>query len=326
MSRQGCCSTPSSLTITVRLGEPLWREVGQRRLVIRIPSGASVTDVLTCLRQQYPGLTLLETDEGRRRYRLFVNAVLVPWETTDSHPVKDEDVIYIFPPAAGGERADWPPLSRAFFAQDTVSVAKALLGCYLVREYAGTLLVGRIIETEAYVGPDDLASHAAVGRTPRNAVMFGPPGHAYVYLIYGMHHCLNVVTEREGYPAAVLIRAIEPVHGLDLMRRHRGGRSFRDLTNGPGKVCQALAIDRGLNGHDLCVGHALWIAAGESPPPEAITAGPRVGVRGDDRARTVPWRFALYGHPGVSRPYPWALARTADAPPIEGAAVHPRHR
>ncbi len=198
-----------------------------------------------------------------------------------------------------------PPLPRAFFERDTVRVARELLGHYLVREYEGHILAGRIVETEAYVGLDDKASHASVGRTSRNAVMFGPAGYAYVYLIYGVHHCLNVVTEEEGYPAAVLIRALEPVEGVEIMRRLRGRRPDVELTNGPGKLCQALAIDLRFNGHDLCREEQLWIARGESVPPEHIVSGPRVGVRGDRRALTVPWRFAVRNHPYVSRPYPW---------------------
>ncbi len=205
----------------------------------------------------------------------------------------------------------WRPLPRSFFDRDTVHVARELLGHYLVREYEGQVLVGRIVETEAYVGLEDKASHASVGRTARNAVMFGPPGHAYVYVIYGVHHCLNVVTEPEGFPAAVLIRALEPVEGIDVMRRLRGGRPDRELTNGPGKLCQALAIDLRFNGYDLCRGEVLWVGEGTSVPPEHILHGPRVGVRGDERALTVPWRFAIRSNPFVSRPLaglkPWQV-------------------
>ncbi len=317
-------STARTKAITVRLGEPLWRTVGRRRLHLSVPADASVHDVLEILRAHYPSLTVLFTDEGRRRYRLFVNAVLVAWEGAAHRSVQDGDTLYIFPPAVGG-REEWPPLERAFFARDTVAVARALLGCYLVREYAGNLLVGRIIETEAYVGPEDKASHAAVGRTDRNAVMFGPPGHAYVYLIYGMHHCLNVVTEAAGYPAAVLIRALEPIAGVEIMRNHRQGRPLEELTNGPAKVCQAFAIDRRLNGHDLCQGHVLWIAPGPSVPSEAIATGPRVGVRGDERAVTIPWRFALRGHRGVSRPYPWSSSRRNGSRARSGATTSPHN-
>ncbi len=290
--------------VTVRLGEPLWRLVGERRLTLSLPSGGSVADVLEALVRRAPALRVLYEETPRRTYQVFVNARHVPWDKLAEHPISDGDTLYIFPPAAGGEAAG-PPLPRAFYEQPTLRVAQALLGCYLVREYRGQRLVGRILETEAYVGPDDQASHASVGKTQRNAVMFGPAGHAYVYVIYGIHHCLNVVTERPGYPAAVLIRALEPVAGIEIMRQLRGGRPDRELANGPGKLCQALAIDRRFNGHDLCAGRDLWIAAGEPVPDDQIVTGPRVGVRGDERALRAPWRFAIRGHPGVSKPYPW---------------------
>jgi len=194
------------------------------------------------------------------------------------------------------------PLPRTFYDRSTLLVAQDLLGTLLVREYHGRLLVGRIVETEAYAGLEDTASHASVGKTERNAVMFGQPGYAYVYLIYGMHHCLNVVTESVGFPAAVLIRALEPIRGIETMRQLRNGRPDRELTNGPGKLCQALAIDRRLNGHDLCAGHLLWIAKGTPVPQGKIVAGPRVGIRGDARALSAPWRFAIRDNPFVSRP------------------------
>lgn len=296
--------SPSLVKVTVRLGEPLWRRVGKRRLTLEVPSQADLEQVAVALARRYPELSVLFTPEGRAMYRLFVNGQHVPWDRLDGVRVQDQDTVYIFPPAAGGD--DFRrPLPRSFYDRHTLHVARDLLGSYLVRELNGTLLVARILETEAYVGPDDKASHAAVGLTPRNAAMFGPPGHAYVYLIYGMHRCLNVVTERVGYPAAVLIRAGEPMMGLDLMRTLRGGRSDDELLNGPAKLCQAMAIDLRLNGHDLCVGRDLWLAAGERVPDDVVITGPRVGVRGDRRARTVPWRFAIRGHPGVSKPYPW---------------------
>ena len=203
---------------------------------------------------------------------------------------------------------DLRPLPRAFYDRDTVQVARDLLGALLVREIDGQFLVGRIVETEAYVGLDDKASHASVGLTERNQVMFGPPGYAYVYVIYGVHHCLNVVTEQEGFPAAVLIRALEPLAGIEMMRQHRGGRPDVELTNGPGKLCQALGIDLNLYGHDLTQGTVLWIAEGVPVDDKDVVIGPRVGVRGDRRARTVPWRFAIHGNPYVSKPYPTGRA------------------
>jgi DNA-3-methyladenine glycosylase len=149
------------------------------------------------------------------------------------------------------------------------------------------------VEVEAYIGEEDKACHAAPGRTARNAVMYGPPGHAYVYFIYGMHHCFNVVTEREGFPAAVLVRALEPLEGLDAMRAHRGGRGGIALTNGPAKLCYALGIDRALNGVNLRTSVELWIEQDAAIDQGQVATGPRVGVHGDERALTVAWRFWL---------------------------------
>ena len=176
-------------------------------------------------------------------------------------------------------------------------VARALLGRVLVSERSRTLLAARIVEVEAYRGAHDPASHAFRGRTPRNAVMFGPPGHAYVYFTYGMHHCLNVVCGREGVPAAVLLRALAPLAGEALMRRRRGVRDRERLLRGPGCVAQALGRSREHDGADLVRG-PLWIADG--PPRRegrGLVCGPRIGIRaGADR----PWRFWLAGHPCVS--------------------------
>lgn len=184
-------------------------------------------------------------------------------------------------------------LPHQFYARDTLTVARELLGRRLVRICDGQRLSGRIVETEAYIGQSDLACHASRGLTPRTAVMFGPPGHAYVYFIYGMHHCLNVVTEPEGFAAAVLIRALEPLEGLGVMRTLRGGRPEQQLTDGPGKLCQALQITRALNGMDLVTGDVLFIEADSSVPDDAVRTTPRVNVRGDERALSVPWRFCL---------------------------------
>ncbi|MBI4693425.1 MAG: DNA-3-methyladenine glycosylase [Gammaproteobacteria bacterium] len=156
-------------------------------------------------------------------------------------------------------------LDRAFYDRDTVSVARELLGKHLVHVVDGTPRIGRIVETEAYLGPHDLAAHSARGLTPRTQVMFGPPGHAYVYLIYGMYSCMNVVTEREGHAAAVLIRALEPVANL-------AGRS-----QGPGLLCNAMAIDRAVNGADL-LGETLFIVAPAVESRIRIARRPRVGV------------------------------------------------
>jgi DNA-3-methyladenine glycosylase len=180
-------------------------------------------------------------------------------------------------------------LPREFYARRTLSVARELIGLELVHQDGATRRVGRIVETEAYQGPHDLAAHSARGLTPRTRVMFGPPGHAYVYLIYGFWNCLNVVTAREGVPHAVLLRALEPIANLD-------GESW-----GPGLLCRAMHIDRRLNGADLC-GDVLRIE-----PPAAtvrkrprITRTTRIGVdyAGDWAHR--PWRFFDRGSPYVS--------------------------
>jgi len=193
-------------------------------------------------------------------------------------------------------------LTRDFFARDTLAVARALLGQRLVRVLDGKRVSGRIVEVEAYVGEDDRASHAHCGRTRRNAPMYGPPGHAYVYFIYGMHHCLNVVTEREGYPAAVLIRALEPLEGIEEMQERRAGRPVVQLTNGPARLCQALDVDRRFDGADLCMPDALlFLEEDAAVPDEAIATGPRIGVRGDETAITVAWRFYIRDNRYVSR-------------------------
>jgi DNA-3-methyladenine glycosylase len=186
-------------------------------------------------------------------------------------------------------------LTREFYARDTHSVAQELLGKRLVRWLDGTRIAGRITEVEAYVGEEDRASHANPGPTPRNAPMYGPPGYTYIYLIYGIHHCLNIVTERDGFPAAVLIRAIEPIEGLATMRQLRGEHHpLQDLTRGPGRLCQALAVNLTLNNHDLCAIDApMWIEEDASVCDAHITQSPRIGVRGDAQATNVPWRYYL---------------------------------
>lgn len=194
-----------------------------------------------------------------------------------------------------------PPLPRDFYARPVPVVARDLLGQRLVRLVDGQRLSGRIVEVEAYGGETDQASHARPGLTRRNAAMYGPPGHAYVYFIYGLHHCLNAVAEPEGSPAAVLIRALEPLEGQAVMRRHRPNRPDRELTNGPAKLCQALAVDKALNGADLCTGEALWIEADDPIADAQVKTGSRINVRGDRHAQTALWRFTIWGHPFVSR-------------------------
>jgi len=175
-----------------------------------------------------------------------------------------------------------------------------LLGKVLVRRFEKKLLTGIIVETEAYVGPHDLACHASRGHTPRTAVMFGAPGHAYVYMIYGFYFCLNVVTDRVGYPAAVLIRAIEPVENVDLMRelRNNPGRET-NIASGPGKLCMAMSIDKQLNGADLR-GTTIWIEDRKLDPGPVCTS-PRVGVDYAGEYKDKPWRFYVDGNPNVSR-------------------------
>ena len=192
-------------------------------------------------------------------------------------------------------------LRRDFYRRSTLTVTRELLGKRLVRILDGQRLSGLIVEVEAYIGEDDAACHAACGRTPRNEAMYGSPGHAYVYFIYGMHHCLNVVTEETGFPAAVLIRALEPLEGLDIMRRYRSGRPDRELTNGPAKLCQALAIDRGFNRVDLCTGEVLFIEEGRMVAQEEVGTSPRIGIKADELAMSVPCRFYLQGNAFVSR-------------------------
>jgi DNA-3-methyladenine glycosylase len=186
------------------------------------------------------------------------------------------------------------PLERSFYERDTLAVTRDLLGKRLVRLVGGTRLSGFIVETEAYIGEGDSACHASRGRTRRNAVMFGPPGYAYVYFVYGMHYCLNAVTEAEGFPAAVLIRALEPAEGLEEMRRRRGGCPDHQLANGPARLCQALGIGRALNGADLCAVGPLFIADGPSVPDEEVLRTPRVGISyAEEKDQRALWRFLI---------------------------------
>jgi DNA-3-methyladenine glycosylase len=179
-------------------------------------------------------------------------------------------------------------LAREFYDRDTVEVAHELLGKLLVRIDGRTERIGRIVEVEAYLGPHDLAAHSAKGLTPRTKVMFGPPGHAYVYLIYGMYHCMNVVTQAEGKASAVLLRALEPV-------KHVDGRS-----QGPGLLCKAMHIDKGLNGHDL-TSNEFYIADDRSPNRVSIVKRPRVGVDYAGHWARRLLRFYIRGNPYVSR-------------------------
>jgi DNA-3-methyladenine glycosylase len=180
-------------------------------------------------------------------------------------------------------------LPQEFYDHPTLTIARALLGMRLVRILDGVRLTGIIIETEAYVGEADLGCHARSGQTRRNLVMYGPPGHAYVYFTYGMHWMLNAVTERAGFPAAVLIRAIQPLEGLEVIFLRRQGRD----TFGPAKLTQALAIDGTLNGADLCDPLSnLRIEAGAPVTQADIITGPRVGLNTvPEPWKSMPWRF-----------------------------------
>lgn len=176
-------------------------------------------------------------------------------------------------------------------------VAPRLLGCYLIRDIDGHRLVGKIIETEAY-DQADAASHSYRGQTPRTAIMFGPPGHLYVYFTYGMHYCCNIVTGPPGHGSAVLIRALEPLEGLAAMNQNRRGLAEHQLTNGPAKLCQALLIDKALNGHNLRE-RPLQLQVKPPLAQDSIIQTTRIGI---SRAKDVPWRFYIRSNPYVSKP------------------------
>ena len=187
-------------------------------------------------------------------------------------------------------------IARDFYARSALEVARDLLACRLVRQLDGVRLAGLIMETEAYQGEDDLGCHAAAGRTPRTAVMYGPPGHAYVYFTYGLHWLLNAVTDNEGTPAAVLIRAIQPEEGIDLMTNNRPFQAMkRSWTDGPAKLTQALGITGDFNGVDLCSQTCgLWIETGEAIQDDEVERTPRVGLNTvPEPWKSIPWRFVV---------------------------------
>ena len=205
-------------------------------------------------------------------------------------------------------------IQTEFYNRDALIVAKELLGMTLVHEVNGRRLAARIVETEAYMGITDKAAHSYGGkRTPRVEVMYGAPGHAYIYLIYGLHHCLNVVTGEDGDPQAVLIRALEPLEGLEEMTWHRFNKpleklsksQLKSLANGPGKLCHALAINRSLNGEDLR-GNQLFIeepnelGADQQHEPFEIHETKRIGIDYAEEARDFLWRFYIKGNPYIS--------------------------
>ena len=184
-------------------------------------------------------------------------------------------------------------LPREFYDRPTLTVARELLGAVLVRLQDGVRISGIITETEAYVGESDLACHAKAGKTPRPEIMYGPPGSAYVYFNYGIHWMLNAVTEREGFPAAVLIRATQPLEGIEIIAFRRGKQPRAKWTDGPGKLAQAFGIDKSFNGVDLCRRESgLWIEMGERISDENVTIGARVGLNSvPEPWKSVPWRF-----------------------------------
>ena len=193
------------------------------------------------------------------------------------------------------------PLAETFFNRPTLTVARDLLGKSLVRRWHGVELRGKIVEVEAYIGQEDTACHCSKGRTPRTEVMFGAAGRAYVYFVYGMHYMLNIVTEEIGFPAAILIRAVEPLAGQREMAALRGN-SARNLTNGPARLCQAMAIDKQFNGWNLTTGDTLWVADAPTLPTDAIARGTRIGIGYAAPAdQNALWRFWLKDNPFVSR-------------------------
>ncbi len=207
-------------------------------------------------------------------------------------------------PQASMRAAHIHPLARAFFARDPRRVARSLLGKILVRRTKDARLTARIVEVEAYLGAEDPAAHAASGRTARNAVLFGPPGHAYIYFIYGNHYCLNVSCEPDGQAGGVLFRALDPLSGIDEMAEARGvalrGREdWPKLTSGPGRLCQAFGITRARdNGCDLVSPHSeLWIGD-DGYRARSIVATPRIGIT---KAVSHPLRYLIDGNPFVSR-------------------------
>jgi len=189
-----------------------------------------------------------------------------------------------------------PRLQRSFFDRQTLQVARQLLGTRLVRLEDGKRTAGIIVETEAYNGEEDLGCHASAGLTPRTKVLYGPPGHAYVYFTYGNYWMLNFVAEREGFPAAVLIRGIVPTEGLYRIAVRRAGRPPKGWTDGPGKICMALAINKAQNGLDICAPDSeLFVEYAENIPDPSVTIGPRVGLNNvPEPWKSIPWRFVAH--------------------------------
>lgn len=204
---------------------------------------------------------------------------------------------------------DMEKLQRGFYSRDSVTVAKDLLGKYLAYVVEGEELIGKIVEVEAYMGPTDKAAHSYNNRrTERNEVMYGPPGFAYVYIIYGMYNCMNVVVKEVGIPQAILIRALEPVKGLTAMSRYRYGKNYEELTkrqiigltNGPGKLCKAFNIDRSQNGEDLCK-DTLYILKDYKEEEFETVSSKRINIDYAEEAKDYLWRFYIKNNPYISK-------------------------
>ena len=220
------------------------------------------------------------------------------WKQSEDMPKPAREIEHA---ELSADPARWRPLPRGFFNEPPEQVARLLLGKILVRRGVGAPLAGRIVETEAYLGEHDAAAHAASGKTARNAVLYGPPGHAYVYNVYGLHACLNVSCLPEGDPGGVLFRALEPLQGIPQMRRNRGlseSAGIHHLTSGPGKLCQALGISRAAdNGLDLTRADGRLNLMEDDFHCGEIHVTPRIGIR---KAADWPLRFFLAGHACVS--------------------------
>ena len=298
------------MVIELNMADPLWKAVGDKRIELELFDGATVADALAYLRSTYPGFgAALDAGGGVQLgvpFNLFVNRKLVKDRDLAQHKLKAGDRMHILAPIVGGGSDGVGRLPREFFARDTLTIARDLLGARLVRALDGQRLSGVIVECEAYIGRDDTACHASRVRTLRNEVMFGPPGFAYVYFIYGMHWMLNIVTEDEGFPAAVLLRAIEPVEGIETIRALRQAkgklRPDQDLTSGPARLTQALAIDKTFYGADLTANGQLWLEPGDSISDNVVERGPRIGINyADEKDRLAPWRFWVRDNVYVSR-------------------------
>jgi DNA-3-methyladenine glycosylase len=187
-------------------------------------------------------------------------------------------------------------LDRGFYSRNTLDVARELPGCVLVRRVGARVLSGRIVEVEAYRGRDDPASHSYRRATKRSSIMFGEAGHVYMFFSYGNHWCLNFTAEKEGDPGGVLIRALEPIEGVEEMMRNRGVSELQRLANGPGNLTQALEIDGGFNGEDLVTSKRLYVEEKEGAVP--VKTSPRIGI---SKAKELPWRFFVDGSPFVSK-------------------------